>query len=131
VLRSGEKWRASSQIEVIHKNGFRAERELGALFAEYAYEIGVNYGRFARRGDWNAAWTFVLEQCDHLRVPAGQALRLRRPRGVRTWISHARGFVDGIRLPSRLGYVDGDEIRRMEMTGRLDREAAPEALVVA
>lgn len=120
VFRSGTKWIASDEIEVIHTHGFRPYGHLGTLLREYAHGLGVNYGRFARRGDLYAVWCFVLEQGEMIRGTAVALVRERRPRGLRNWLAHLRGFFDGLRLNGRVGYVDGAELRRMEETRQLD-----------
>lgn len=113
-------WMASAEIEVVHVNGFRPTRELAALFRSYALELGLNYGRFARRGDLGAAWVFLLEQFDIV-VPALAAIvRFRRPRRLRALLPYARGFVRGLVVAPRLGVVDGAAFRRMEESGVLD-----------
>jgi glycosyltransferase involved in cell wall biosynthesis len=121
VFRSGEKWAASADVSVIHTNGFRPYDELGALFRGYSHGLGVNYGRFVRRGDWRAVWYFVLDNAGLLGGTVVSVVRLRGPRGARMWVGHLRGFFDGLRLPGAVGYIDGAEIRRMEATGELDR----------
>jgi glycosyltransferase involved in cell wall biosynthesis len=121
VFRSGEKWIADAEIEVIHKNGFRPHAELGRLFAVYAREMGIDYGRFVRRGDTRAAWLFALEQCDLILSATRNVVLLRRPQGLRDAFGRARGFIEGLRLNGRIGYVDGAEFRRMEATRTLDR----------
>jgi len=120
VFRSGARWIASSEVEVIHTHGFRPYGDLGKLHREYAHGLGVNYGRFARRGDVKAIWYFLREQIDLVRTPLIALVRERRPRGLRNWLSHMRGFLDGVRLDGRVGYVDGAALRRMEETRRLD-----------
>ena len=113
-------WIASSEIEVVHVNGFRPTRELAALFRSYALELGINYGRCARRGDLGAAWIFLLEQVDIV-VPALVAIvRLRRPRRLTALLPYARGFVRGLVVAPRLGVVDGAAFQRMEESGVLD-----------
>jgi glycosyltransferase involved in cell wall biosynthesis len=119
VLRSGEKWLASPEIDVIHKNGFRTYEQWGRLLRGYAHGSGVNYGRFARRGALVAAWHFLLETPGMLASPLGAALRLRRPHGLGLFLLYVRGFLEGVRLPGRVGYVDGAAMRRMEEVGRL------------
>ncbi len=120
VFRSRAKWLASGEIEVIHTHGFRPYGDLGTLVREYAHGLGVNYGRFARRGDLYAVWCFLLEQAEMIRGTAVALVRERRPRGLRNWLAHMRGFFDGVRLNGRVGYVDGAELRRMEETRQLD-----------
>ena len=113
-------WMASSQIEVVHVNGFRPWRELSALFRSYSFELGLNYGRFARRRDFSAAWIFLLEQYEMLAPALAAVVRLRRPRGLGAAFAHARGFLIGILIAPEVGFIDGDAFRRMETTRRLD-----------
>lgn len=120
VLRSGEKWLASAEIEVVHKNGFRRHDELARLFGAYAREMGIGYGRFVRRGDSYAAWLFFIEHCEFAYGAVKDVLRRRRPYGIRDLVWRTRGFVEGLRLPGSVGYVDGAEFQRMEQTGKLD-----------
>jgi glycosyltransferase involved in cell wall biosynthesis len=120
VLRSRERWIASSEIEVIHKNGFRPYEQLGRLFVEYDHGLGVNWARFVRRGDMRALWYFLLEQLEMTSRVLGQLRRLRRPSQARNALAHLKGFWDGIRLTGSLGYVSGAELQRMAATGQLD-----------
>ncbi len=115
-------WLASSEIEVVHVNGFRPKRELAALYRSYARELGINYGRFTRRGDLSAAWIFLLEQWDILAPALAAVVRLRRPRRLGALLPYARGFVRGLLVVPRLGFVDGAAFRRMEAAGTLDAE---------
>lgn len=120
VLRSGEKWRAAGDIEVIHKNGYRRHDELSSLFRVYAREMGIDYGRFVKRGDRYALRLFLIEQFELLRSALGRTARGKRPQGARDFIERFRGFAQGLRLPGHVGYVDGAQFRRMEVTGELD-----------
>jgi glycosyltransferase involved in cell wall biosynthesis len=120
VLRSGEKWIASPDIEVLHTHGFREHAELGRLFRVYAREMGIDYGRFVRRGDRYALRLFLVEQWELLKGSFAQALRLQRPQGLRDVLARSVGFFQGLRLRGDVGYVDGAAIRRMEVTGELD-----------
>ena len=113
-------WMASSEIEVVHVNGFRPTRELAALYRSYALELGINYGRFVRRGDLSAAWIFLLEQCDILAPALAAVVRLRRPRRLGAVLPYARGFVRGCFVAPRVGFVDGPAFRRMEASSALD-----------
>lgn len=113
-------WMASSEIEVVHVNGFRPTRELAALYRSYALELGINYGRFVRRGDLSAAWIFLLEQCDILAPALAAVVRLRRPRRLGAVLPYARGFVRGCFVAPRAGFVDGAAFRRMEASSALD-----------
>jgi glycosyltransferase involved in cell wall biosynthesis len=114
------RWIASPDIEVIHENGFRTHRELGTLLRVYARELGANYGRFTRRGDLYAVRLFLTEQVDIVRGALMNIMRGQRPRGVRSLPAYARGFWAGVRMPPRVGYVDGAVLRRMESTRSLD-----------
>jgi len=120
VLRSGRRWKALSDIEVIHVHGFRPHQGLAKLYREYDHGLGVNWARFTRRGDLLALWYFLLEHGDMTRAIVGQVLRLERPRGVKNWFAHLKGFWDGIRLKGEVGYVDGVALQRMRSTKRLD-----------
>jgi hypothetical protein len=113
VLTSGRKWIASSDIEVIHKNGFRPAGELARLFQDYDHGLGVNWARFTKRGDMRAAWFWVLEQSGMTLEALKQVARLKRPRNIRSWAGHNKGFWDGFKLPGRYGYVDGAELQRL------------------
>ena len=117
--RSGTKWLGRGDIEVVHVHGFRERRTLWHLYQGYAQGLGVNYGRFARRGDLRAVALFAAEQFDLTRRPVTDLLRLRRPAGAKSWIAHTQGFLMGIWQPARLGYVDGAEFRRMESEQQL------------
>jgi hypothetical protein len=120
VLTSGAKWIATSDIEVIHKNGFRPHADAAKLYGEYDHGLGVNWARFTRRGDLRATLYFALEHAEMTRSVLGHVIRLRRPRGLKAWIAHAKGFWDGLRLPGHVGHVDGAELHRMAQTRRLD-----------
>jgi glycosyltransferase involved in cell wall biosynthesis len=120
VLRSGEAWRADGAIEVIHKNGFRRHDELTGLFRMYAREMGIDYGRFVRRGDMYALRLFLIEEFELARGALARAVRGKRPQGARDVVERLRGFMQGLRLAGHIGYVDGAQFRRMEVTGELD-----------
>jgi len=120
VLRSGEKWRADPDIEVVHVNGFRRHDAFAKLVREYDHGLGVNWARFARRGDPQAVWYFCVEHAEMTKGLLEQVAHLKLPRGVKNWFSHLKGFWDGIRLPGDVGYVDGNVLRRMSETRRLD-----------
>ncbi|HEX5478702.1 MAG TPA: glycosyltransferase family A protein [Dehalococcoidia bacterium] len=107
-------WIASAQVEVVHTNGFRPFPELRALFDSYSYELGANYARFVRRGDWRAARLFVLEQWEIIAGAVVAVVRLRRPRRLRSIPHYIRGFTAGLRLDPKIGHVDGDAFQRME-----------------
>lgn len=107
-------WIGRAEVEVVHKNGFRPFPELRALFDSYSYELGANYARFVRRGDWRAAQLFILEQWEIIADAAVALLHLRRPRRLRAIPPYIRGFIAGLRLSPQIGYVDGDAFQRME-----------------
>lgn len=121
VLASGAKWIATVDIEVIHKNGFRPTAAAAKLYQEYDHGLGVNWARFVRRGDMRAAGYFALEHAEMTLPLLRQIVRFQRPRGIRGFVAHAKGFWDGLKLPGSVGYVDGAELRRMARTKRLDR----------
>lgn len=108
VWRSGASWVATSRIAVVHKNGFREERDLRRLYTGYSHGLGVHYGRFARRGDRRALTLFAREQFALLRWPLGRLARLEKPVGLRPWLAHLRGFCEGVRLRPEIGYVSGE-----------------------
>jgi len=120
VLRSGAKWIAEQDIEVIHEHGFRRHVDFARLVSEYDHGLGVNWARFARRGDARAAAYFCLEHWEMTVPIVKDAVRLRRPRGLKNWVAHLAGFVDGLRVEPTLGYVDGPRLRRMAETRSLD-----------
>lgn len=120
VFASGAKWIADPDIEVIHTNGFRSHSDALRLFVEYDHGLGVNWGRFVRRGDLRAAGYFALEHGEMTWKLLAQIVRLERPRGIRHWAAHLKGFYDGLRLPGDVGHVDGSKLRRMGETGKLD-----------
>jgi glycosyltransferase involved in cell wall biosynthesis len=125
VLRSGASWRADPEIEVVHVNGFRPHAQLARLQSEYDHGLGVNWGRFVRRGDWRALGYFLAEQGEMTLRLLAPIVRLRRPRAVKNWLAHVRGFVDGLRLPGDVGYVDGTSLREMSRSGSVDPLPAP------
>ena len=113
VLRSGAKWVASPEIEVIHTSGFREHAQLANVYQSYGRELGLTYGRFVRRGDPYALWCFAAEQAE-MGIGCLRALaRTGHPRGAKTMVAHARGFVCGLRLPGELGHVTGGQLRKM------------------
>jgi|SRR5579872_7162927 len=120
VLASGAKWIATEEIEVIHTNGFRPALEAARLYHEYDHGLGVNWARFVRRGDVKAALYFALEHAEMTWPLLKQVVRLRRPRGIRSYVAHVKGFWDGLQLPGEVGYVDGAQLRRMAQTKKLD-----------
>jgi glycosyltransferase involved in cell wall biosynthesis len=124
IMRTGAKWKACSNVEVIHTHGFRAMTDGIALRKRYQIGIGGNYGRFTRRGDFLAGARFLGEQAGTLvTVVAPNLLRGRRPTrfgGVR---DHLIGFWRGFRLPPTEGYVGPRDLAQM----RADYLALPQA----
>lgn len=116
VWRSGARWVATSQVAVIHTNGFRREEDLRALYRGYAHGLGVHYGRFVRRRDARALDLFLREEAELLRWPIGRLIRLQKPVGLRPWLAHLQGFFDGVRLAPAIGHVTGEVFRAMETT---------------
>jgi len=114
VWRSGQKWAARDDIEVLHLHGFRDASSFSDLVRGYSYGVGVNYARFVRRGDAKAFGLFLMEQMDLLRPPLSRLIRLRRPTGLKNYIALTQGFFRGLLVPPHLGYIDGPEIRRLE-----------------
>ena len=117
VWRSGVKWAARDDINVLHLHGFRELETLWELYEGYAYGLGVNYGRFVRRGDLRALGIFFFEQLAFARRPLSAAIRLRKPSGTATWLAHIRGLFRGLTVAPRLGYVDGASFRQLEAEG--------------
>jgi glycosyltransferase involved in cell wall biosynthesis len=120
VLRSGRKWTARADIDVVHANGFRNWEQWERLTGRYAHGSGVNYGRFARRGSVHALWYGFLEQVDMLKPVVKGLMRRGRPVGLGHWWRYQRGFLQGLLLTPRLGFVDGAAMRRMTETRQLD-----------
>lgn len=119
VLRSGAKWVASPEIEVIHTNGFRTHEALGKIYTSYARELGFTYGRFVRRGDSYALWCFIAEQAEMAWGIAKSTATSGRPRGARQLLAHARAFASALRVAPMDGYVTGHVIAQMEREARL------------
>ncbi len=120
IMRSGAKWKALSSIEVVHKHGFRAGVDGAALLKRYQREVGGNYGRFFRRGDFLGALWFIQWQLKDLW--SGVCLNLlrgRKPQGAGWIVERLIGFGLGFRLPPNLGFVTGDdlEVLRKKLLG--------------
>jgi glycosyltransferase involved in cell wall biosynthesis len=119
IWSGGMKWAARDDIDVLHLNGFREEAKLQDLYIGYGYGIGINYARFVRRGDLRALRLFLLEQLDLIRPPLKRLLRLERPTGAKMVVAHAAGFIRGLLVPPKLGYVGGEEFRRLELESQM------------
>lgn len=120
VIRSPAKWEMRPDIATVHQHGYRPWPEIWDIYRGEMFGSGVNYARYVRRGDAYAAWLFLLELRDMSARPLRALFKLRRPDGAGYLLEYVRGFVAGLRLDGRVGYVDGAEIERMERTGLLD-----------
>lgn len=118
AFRAG-RWIASPEIEVEHRHGYRPNAELRRLYASYSFELGANFARFLRRGDFLAGQIFVREQLAVLASAVVNIARLRRPRRLGSLLPYAHGFVAGLRVSPRRGYVDGPAMRRLEATAHV------------
>ena len=119
VLRSGAQWAAEPGIEVIHTNGFREYTQLASIYQSYGRELGLTYGRFLRRSDPYALWCFVAEQTEMAAACTNALIRTGRPRGARTMVAHAKGFLRGVMIRGDLGHVTGAQIREMAASREL------------
>jgi glycosyltransferase involved in cell wall biosynthesis len=120
VIRSAAKWEMRPDIATVHQHGYRPWPQIWDIYRGEMFGSGVNYARFVRRGDAYAAWLFLLELRDMSVRPLRALVKLRRPDGAGYLLEYVRGFIAGLRLDGRVGYVDGAEIERMERTGLLD-----------
>ncbi|MFN8507768.1 MAG: glycosyltransferase family 2 protein [Dehalococcoidia bacterium] len=120
VHRSGAKWLAAADVEVIHTHGFRPHAGMDAIHASSMHGSGVFWGRRLRQGDWRAVGHFAIAEAGLLRRPLGHIARGQKPRGVKPAWRHLKGFLDGLRLAADVGQVTGAVFRRMEATGQLD-----------
>jgi glycosyltransferase involved in cell wall biosynthesis len=119
VLRSGAKWKATPAVEVIHTNGLRNYKDLSRLVREYGHGLGVNYGRFARRGDMYALWCFATEQRDMALGALKGLIRHGRPTGAAPMLRQWSGLWSGLTFSPTVGYVTGETLRRMTETREL------------
>jgi glycosyltransferase involved in cell wall biosynthesis len=125
IMRSGAKWKASREIEVVHTHGFRNVRDADALYRRYQRGIGGNFGRFARRGDAIAGLWFGQDLLRHLLTTvAPNVIRGRRPTGLGLIVGRLAGFRKGFLLSPREGFVDGAALADLR---RELRAAAPVA----
>jgi glycosyltransferase involved in cell wall biosynthesis len=114
IMRSGAKWKASTNVEVIHTNGIRQLTDGNALLQRYQRGVGGNYGRFTRRGDLLAGARFLAQQAgDILTVVIPNVVRGRRPTQF-GWIrDRLIGFWRGLKLPPNQGFVGPKDLARM------------------
>ncbi|HMS57272.1 MAG TPA: glycosyltransferase family A protein [Tepidiformaceae bacterium] len=124
VYRSGAKWLAADDVEVMHTHGFRPHTGMDVIHASSMHGSGVFWGRRVRQGDWRAALHFAVAEAGLLRRPLGHLIRGGKPRGVKPAWRHLKGFLDGLRLPAEVGHITGAVLRRMEATALLDPPAA-------
>jgi glycosyltransferase involved in cell wall biosynthesis len=113
IVRSGAKWKACRDVEVVHVHGFRENSAANALMQAYDDGVGANFGRFMRRGDIRAGVWFLARE---VRQTARATLKLVKERDgseMRNVGLRLRGFRKGFLLPPNAGFVTGDELRSM------------------
>ncbi len=114
IMRSGAKWKACSNVEVIHTYGFRQSTDGAALLKRYQRGVGGNYGRFTRRGDLVAAAWFLSQQLREIVVVVIPNVLLRRRPTRFGWVrDRLVGFWRGLVLPANEGYVSPATLARM------------------
>lgn len=110
VVRSGAKWKACPEIEVVHVHGFRSHSAAESLLDEYEYGNGGVYGRALRRGDVVAGGWFLLRELYLLLKTL-----LRYGQGTQPnarWQRRMGGFWHGFCLPPRKGFLSSSELRQ-------------------
>jgi glycosyltransferase involved in cell wall biosynthesis len=123
IGRSGAKWKVCPHIEVVHTHGFRSGADLDALSKRYNYGNGGNFGRFTRRGDLRAGATFLLREARQLARCLLRLLRGQRPTGIDISLLRLRGFAAGFALPPDEGFVSGDQMVRLRMMLKQQRDS--------
>ena len=114
IMRSGAKWKACANVEVIHTNGIRQLTDGTALLQRYQWGVGGNYGRFTRRGDLLAGARFLAQQAgDILTVVIPNVDRGRRPTQFGWVRDRLIGFWRGLKLPPNQGFVSPKDLARM------------------
>jgi GT2 family glycosyltransferase len=114
IMRSGAKWKACANVEVIHTNGVRQLTDGTALLQRYQRGVGGNYGRFTRRGDLLAGAHYLSQQAgDILTVVIPNVVRGRRPTQFGWVRDRLVGFWRGLRLPPKQGFVGPKDLARM------------------
>jgi len=114
IMRSGAKWKAGTNVEVIHTNGIRQLTDGTALLQRYQRGVGGNYGRFTRRGDLLAGGRFLAQQAgDILTVVIPNVVRGRRPTQFGWVRDRLVGFWRGLKLPPNQGFVSPKDLARM------------------
>jgi glycosyltransferase involved in cell wall biosynthesis len=114
IMRSGAKWKASVNVEVIHTNGIRQLTDGASLLQRYQRGVGGNYGRFTRRGDLLAGVRFLTQQArDIVTVVIPNVVRGRRPTQFGWVRDRLIGFWRGLRLPPNEGFVSPKDLARM------------------
>ncbi|HNP74040.1 MAG TPA: glycosyltransferase family A protein [Kouleothrix sp.] len=110
VVRSGAKWKACPEIEVVHVHGFRPHSAAERLLDDYEYGNGGVYGRALRRGDYLAGGWFLLRELGRLLQAVAGPWRGARPNT--RWQLRMRGFWHGFRLPPRDGFPGLSDLRQ-------------------
>jgi glycosyltransferase involved in cell wall biosynthesis len=112
VVRSGAKWKACPEIEVVHTHGYRPGPAGDELWLRYSHGNGGLFGRALRRGEIYYGLRFLL----HEAIQVARGL-VRAVLGRKSALNHTRarltGYVRGFRLPPNEGFVSGDALRQM------------------
>ena len=112
-MRSGAKWKAGSNVEVIHTYGIRQSNDGAALLKRYQRGVGGNYGRFTRRGDLVAAPGSSPSRRE-IFVCGYPECSARTPPTRFGWVrDRLVGFWRGLMLPPNQGFVSPKDLARM------------------
>jgi hypothetical protein len=118
MVRSGAKWKACPEIEVVHVHGFRPHEDANRLLEDYEYGNGGVYGRALRRGDLASGGRFLFRELIWTINGAVGGRRADQQHGGRAL--RLRGFWHGFRLPPRRGFVSASELQQ-----RISRFTSP------
>jgi glycosyltransferase involved in cell wall biosynthesis len=112
TIRSGAKWKACPDIEVVHTYGFRNAVDAEVLYTRSSRGLGGAWGRFTRRGDYVAGAYFLSREVLQFARSLKPLIVDRNTRPVRDVYYRLEYFVYGFLLPPTEGFVTADDLKR-------------------